>query len=430
MKIVIVGGGVAGLVCGRTLLRKGHEVILLEASDGVGGRVRSDKVEGFTFDRGFQVLFTAYPAAQRQLEYSKLAFRTFEPGAIISKDRKRYVLSDPLRNPSALVPSILSDIVSIKDKLQTVLLVREVISKSIHELISGPDQTTESFLRGKGFSDKYINNFVRPFYGGIFLDNSLNTSAKAFKFDFKMLSQGQTVVPAGGMGQISEQLAQELKDKGGLRLKAKVAEVVRDENGLYSGARLENGEVIAGDAVVVATSAPEAARLTGKPMPTGETSTVNLYFAGTAPLYQGKKLVLNANPNPFVNNTVQVTNIAPDYAPSGQYLLSATVLGKPEGSDEELYQRAMTDLRRIFRGDPHAEVALTGYRPLAIYRIPYGQFAQPPGLHPTLPDNHSGEPRLFFAAEFTEASSINGAMISGEKAAKLIESARPLMPKV
>ena len=319
----------------------------------------------------------------------------------------------------------MSNIVSIKDKLQTLLLVREVTSKTIHQLISGPDETTESFLRSRGFSDKYINNFVRPFYGGIFLDDSLTTSAKAFKFDFKMLSQGQTVVPAAGMGQISQQLAGELREKGSLRLEAKVAELVRDESGRYSGVKLENSEVVSGDTIVVATPAPEAARLTGKPMPAGETSTVNLYFAGTAPLYQGKKLVLNANPNPFVNNTVLLTNIAPEYAPSGQHLLSATVLGKPEGNDEELYQRAMSDLRRIFKGDPYAEVALTGYRPLALYRIPYSQFAQHPGIHPTLPDNQSGETGLFFAAEFTEASSINGAMVSGEKAAQLIESNQP-----
>ncbi len=425
MKIVIVGGGLGGLVCGRTLLRKGHDVTILEASDGVGGRVRSDKVEGFTLDRGFQVLFKAYPASQRQLDYAKLDLRVFEPGAIISKDGRRQVLSDPLRDIGALVPSVLSNIISIRDKLQTVLLLKDVAGKSVHQVISGPDETTESFLRRRGFSDKYINNFIRPFYGGIFLDDSLTTSAKAFKFDFKMLSNGDTVIPSRGMGQITEQLAGELQAKNSIRLKAKVAELVRDESGHYNGARLESGEIVTGDVVVVATTAPEAARLTGKLMPQGQTSTINFYFAGTAPLYKGKKLVLNANPKPFVNNTVQLTNVAPEYAPPGQHLLSATVLGMPEGSDTLLYERAMTDLRRIFRGDPHAAVALTGYRPLALYRIPYGQFAQSPGIHPTLPDNHSGEPGLYFAAEFTEASSINAAMISGEKAAKLIESYQP-----
>ena len=47
------------------MLRAGHQVSVLEADDDVGGRVRSDEQGGFTLDRGFQVLFTAYPAARR-----------------------------------------------------------------------------------------------------------------------------------------------------------------------------------------------------------------------------------------------------------------------------------------------------------------------------------------------------------------------------
>lgn len=423
MKIVIVGAGVAGLVCGRTLQRAGHEVTLLEASDGVGGRVRSDKVAGYTLERGFQVLFTAYPAAQRQLEYSRLDLRRFEPGAIISKDSKRSVLSDPSRDPGATVSSVLTTIVSPLDKLRTLLLTTQLKSQTIEQVISGPDESTESYLHKRGFSTKYINNFIRPFYGGVFLDDSLTTSAKSFRYDFKMLSDGETVVPSGGMGKISEQLAEELFERNSIRLHSQVGELIKDESGRWHGARLENGDSVTGDVVVVATPAPEAARLTGKPMPQGQTSTINLYFAGKIAVYQGKKLVLNANPDSFVNNTVLATNIAPEYAPLGGHLLSATILGVPEASDKELYERGMADLRRIFKGDVQAEVALNTYEPLAIYRIPYGQFAQPPGIHPTLPGNDTGEPGLYFAAEFTEASSLNAAMISGEKAAELIMKA-------
>lgn len=421
MKIVIVGAGLAGLVCGRTLQRAGHNVIILEASDGVGGRARSDKVKGFTLERGFQVLFTAYPAAKRQLDFKRLDLRYFDPGAIISKDGKRYVLSDPLRNPTSLLSSALTPIITLKDKVKTGLLAVELLRKSIDQTIAGPDTTTEDFLRQKGFSDKYINNFVRPFFGGVWLDDSLTTSAKAFKFDFKMLGQGGTVLPSGGVSRIPEQIAEELLTRQAIRLNTKVAELVRDDTGRYTGAKLESGETVTGDVVVIATPAPEATRLTGlDTMPKGQTSTINLYYSGPAPLYKGKKLVLNANPRPFINNLVQITNVLPDHAPPGQHLLSCTVLGVPDESDEALYQKGLTELARIFRGDARAEAALPAYKPLALYRIPYSQFAQPPAIHPTLPDNRSGLPGLFFAAEFTEASSQNAAMISGEKAAKLI----------
>lgn len=421
MKIVIVGAGLAGLVCGRTLQRAGHTVEILEASDGVGGRVRSDKVNGFTLERGFQVLFTAYPAAKRQLDFKRLDLKYFDPGAIISKDGQRYVLSDPIRDPASVVSSALAPVVTLGDKVRTGLLAAELLTQKIGKAIAGPDTTIEEFLQQRGFSDKYINNFIRPFFGGIYLVDPLKVSAKAFKFDFKMLSQGGTTLPAGGVSRIPEQLAEELFTRDAVRLNAKVAELVKDSEGRYTGAKLESGEIVSGDVVVVSVPVPEAARLTGsEALPRGHTSTVNLYYSGPAPLYGGKKLVLNANPQPFVNNLMQVTNVLPDRAPSGQHLLSCTVLGVPDESDEVLYQKGLEDVARIFKGDATAEAALPGYKPLALYRISYGQFAQPPGVHRTLPGNYSGQPGLYFAAEFTEASSLNAAMISGEKAARLI----------
>jgi phytoene dehydrogenase-like protein len=187
-----------------------------------------------------------------------------------------------------------------------------------------------------------------------------------------------------------------------------------------TGARLDDGSSFDADAVVVATPAPEAARLSGLPMPEGSLGTANLYFAGSAPLYTGKKLLLNGEPDAFVNNAVLISNVAPGYAPPDAHLLSATVLGVPSLDDDELAARALADLRRMFVGDAAAQRALDGYRLLRIYRIPYGQFAQPPGIHPGLPDNRSGRPGLFFAGEFTEASSLNAAMISGEKCAEAI----------
>ncbi len=419
MTIVIVGAGVAGLTCARMLDKRGKQVLVLEASDGVGGRVRSDRVDGYIMERGFQVLFTAYPAAKRQLDYQRLDFRAFEPGAIVCKDGKRSVLTDPLRDFKAAIPAALSTVVTPLDKFRTLLLVAEVKRKSRKEILAGPDTSTRSYLQKRGFSSAFINDFASPFYGGIYLENKLVTSAKNFLFDFKMLSDGQTVVPAHGMGAISEQLAEPLQKKGLIRLNTKVAELIQSE-GRVSGVRLENGETIEAEAVVISTPAPEAARLTGLPMPPGQTSTINLYWSGDEAFYQGKKILLNPAQDAFVNNAVLATNIAPEYAPPRKHLLSATILGVPELDDEGLFEKGMADLRQMFVGDAKALQALKSYKPLKVYRIPYGQFAQPPGYHPTLPVNRTDRPGLWLAAEFTEASSLNAAMVSGEKAAKSI----------
>ncbi len=417
-RIVIVGAGLAGLTCGRILLGRGYDVTVLEAADGVGGRVRTDMVDGFRLDRGFQVTFTAYPAVRRNLDLAALDLRVFDPGALIALNRRRVALSDPIRDPAAALPSALTSLITLPDKLRTALLTLLLRADPIPDVLAGPDESTLAFLQRFGFSLRYINRFIRPFYGGIFLDRSLATSAKCFKFDFKMLSVGQTVVPAAGIGAIADQLAAPLA--GRIRLNTPVAALEPAGAGDGPAVRLADGTRLAADRVVVATAAPEAARLTGQPMPPGALGTVNLYWQGTQTVYRGNKILLNANPHAFVNNAVQISNIAPEYAPPGRRLLSATVLGVPLGNDASLYALAMTDLLGMFAGNGAAQAALSTYQPLALYRIPYGQFPQPPGIHPRLPDNDSGLPGILFAGEFTEASSQNAAMISGEKAAALI----------
>jgi phytoene dehydrogenase-like protein len=417
--VAIIGAGVAGLTCAKILNEYGKNVVVLEAAESVGGRVRTDYFEGYRLDRGFQVLFTSYPAVKREINLNQLDLRRLDPGAIICLDGRREVLTDPIRDPTGGIPAALSRVVALPDKLRTLALTLSLRRKTVRQVLEGPDQTSEAFLRTFGFSDRYINNFMRPFFGGIFLDRSLQTSSKALKFDFKMLIDGDIAIPSLGMQAIPEQLAYFLFKKGSIRLNTPVREIIR-ENGRVLGVQLD-GERLEADAVVVATSAPEVSRLTGlQNMPAGKKSTITLYYTGTTRLYKGKKLLLNAYPDALVNNAILLTNIVTEYAPEGKHLLSATLLGEFEQDDETLFKMATQDLRRMFAGDTNTLLALNTYTPLRAYRIPYAQFEQPPGIHPDLPDNATNLERLYLAGEFTEASSINAAMISGEKAARLI----------
>jgi phytoene dehydrogenase-like protein len=407
MRVIIVGAGLAGLTCAKVLSERGAQVVVFEASDGVGGRIRTDEKEGFLLDRGFQVYFTAYPVARRHLDHDTLDFRSFDPGAIICRGEKKSILSDPLRDPKALPPSLLSDAATLRDKLRTAGLAAKSLSAGspTDEADAGEDISTLEYLRASGLSERYIDSFYRPFYGGVFLHRSLYTSSRAFRFTFRMLATGKTVVPARGMGEIPKQIAAHLPEEA-VRLNSTVDSLLREGDSVV-GVRV-GGEEHEADAVVVATEAPVAGELTGETVPEGSVGEVCLYYE-TSGLRSGKKVLLNAAEDAFVNNAVVISNVSERYAPHGHHLLYAVALAGLDSPDAELYRRGVEDLSSWY-----PEVDL---RPLSLRRIPYGQFAQPPGIHGTLPRNRTATPGLFLAGEYTEDASINGSMLSGEKAA-------------
>ncbi len=419
--IAIIGAGLAGLVCAKELVAAGQQVLVLEGSNDIGGRVRTDVTEdGYRFDRGFQVLFTAYPAVQRHLNLEKLKPRIFDPGAIQVKDSKHYEIADPLRKPGDLVAGLLNPLIPVSDKLRVLRLTQQISGLSTSDIFSGKgesdgqDESIEAYLRGLSFTDEgFIDTFARPFYGGILLKRDLSSSARIFQFTYKMLASGNIIVPAEGMQKIPDQLAAHLSE-GALRRNSRVHKLLID-GGKVSGIVLENGERIDAEQVVVATDSPTAAQLTGLSLPTQPVSSTYLYFAGDTQLYTQRKIVLNANADAFINNAVLMTNIAPTYAPPRKHLLSVTVLGSPEGDDEQLAQRCRTELTQWY---PDAD--LSRWKLVKTYRIPFSQFAQPPGIYDQLPDNRTAIEGLFLAGEYTKSSSIQGAMHSGEHAAQAI----------
>ncbi len=425
MTVVIVGAGLAGLVCARHLQKRNLEVMVLEADPEVGGRVRSDHIDGFILDRGFQVLFDQYPAVRRNLDLDALDLQPFEPGAIICQNGQRTVLTDPLRDRRwrDLLEASRSRSAGLADKLRTLRLALSSRNTDNDQRAEPDTQSTATYLREQGFSEQIIESFYRPFFGGVFLERDLITTEALFRFYFRMFSAGQTTLPAQGIGAMTQQLAAPLVMTNSVRTNSPVGGLLSD-SGRVTGVLLTNGQQISADAVVLATDAPSAARLAPPEAklhtPEGALGTTTLYFAGAEPLYHSRKIVLNANPNPLVNNAQMVSNVAPSYAPDGRHLLSVAVLGIPEMSDAQLVVAVMRDLRKMFAGNAQALRALATYYPLRIYRIPYAQFPQPPGIYRTLPSHGTMMQGLYIAAEYTDASSINGAMTSGERCAATV----------
>ena len=112
--VMVVGAGLAGLTCAHHLRGHDLDVVVLEAGDVVGGRVRTDVVDGFRLARGFQVLNTAYPEVGRVLDLDALGLCALDSAAVVHVDGRHVRLPNPLRRPTAvkdLVTAPLGEIV-------------------------------------------------------------------------------------------------------------------------------------------------------------------------------------------------------------------------------------------------------------------------------------------------------------------------------
>ncbi|MFB6174263.1 MAG: NAD(P)/FAD-dependent oxidoreductase [Halobacteriales archaeon] len=416
-RILVAGGGLAGLTAARHLAADGFDVQVIERRDTVGGRVRTDREDGFLLDRGFQVLFPAYPAVRRELDLGALDLRRFEPGATIARPGERSVLADPLRAPRRAPASLANREVSVADKLRTLRLRLELTRRDWESCFAGPDESIRSYLRGRGFSERFVGNFAAPFYGGITLDRSLSTSRAVFEYTFKAMAEGPIAVPAGGMGAIPDQLAAGARDAGATVETDAAVEAVtpRDSGGV--SLRVEGAEMEA-DAAVVATDPPTAGELTGvDAIPTDARGCVTQYFTLPRPAPGGEgRLVLNAG-GTGPNHVAPLSAVAPEYAPDGRALLSAVFLGDPDPDDAELAERTRAALASWYPERGFGDLAL-----LRTDRIRFAQFEQPPGFREGLPDASAPEGDVFLAGDYTRWSSIDAAIESGRATAAAVRT--------
>jgi phytoene dehydrogenase-like protein len=404
--VLIIGAGLAGLCCARHLLEHGVSFQILEATDGIGGRVRTDEVDGFLLDRGFQVLLTAYPEATRVLDYPRLELKCFTPGALSWYASRMHMLADPWRTPGMWREAFRSDFGTLRDKLRIAKLRRRLRRTTIEEIFRRPERSTNEALLSLGFSKQFMHRFFRPFLGGILLDRELKSSSRMFEFVFKMLAEGDTAVPARGMGAIPAQLAEKLP-AGAVRLNMPVEAVHENE------VTLAGREKLRARAVVMATDGPSAAHLLGGAEPGSHSVTCFYYEAEECPVPQ-PLLVLNGDGAGPVNNFAVISQVAPSYAPAEKHLISTTVLGTQKLTEAQLSGFIIAQMKNWF-----GKVAST-WRLLKSYKIAHAQPKQFPGALEPPQRPVRIRPGLFVCGDHRDNASINGAMVSGRRAAEAV----------
>lgn len=404
---VIVGAGVAGLACALRLHEAGLSVQILEASDRVGGRVRTDDVDGFRLDRGFQVLLEAYPECRRVLDYEALDLQPFEPGALIWTGHGLTRLSDPFRRPRQALGTVFGTPGTLTDKLRIVRLRQKVRRGEPDDLFGRPELSALEDLRVHGFSPEIVEAFFRPFFGGVFLDRDLGVSSRLFRFVFRMFSEGSASVPATGMEAIPRQMAARLP-AGCVRVGTPVEAVA------HGRATLRSGEEVRADAVVVATDGPEAGRLISGLDP-GESSGVTcLYFDADGPPVRGPTLVLDGVGDGPVCNLAVMSEVSASYAPRDRALVAASVVGDGWGEVSELERGARSQLGRWFG------TAVSSWRLVRAYPIPHALPRQGPGVLNPAERSVALAPGIFVCGDHRETATLNGAMHSGRRAAEAI----------
>lgn len=399
--VVIVGAGLAGLTAARVLSEAGVDAVVFEASDGVGGRVRSDVVDGFVLDRGFQVLLTGYPEIHRHLDIAALDLKAFEPGALMWRNGKGTVIGDPFRRPGTLASTTLAPIGSPVDKARVALMRARLRRADPRRLLRGDDIPTARALHERGFSQAAIERFFTPLFGGIQLDPHLSASSRMFDVIFRTLATGDSAVPARGMGQISAQLAARAH-RVPVHLSTAVAHVAPGR------VTLDDGSAVSCRVVVVATEGPVASRLLGL-APVGSRAAGCVWFDAPRSPVDGRYIVLDGTGAGPVLNVAVMSDVSPSYAPAGRHLIAAALPGVADGDLEAL---ARTQLRAWW--GPQVDE----WRHLRTDSIPHGQPAQDPPFSPkkrvSLGDG------MFVAGDHRDTASIQGAMFSGRRCAEAV----------
>lgn len=407
---IIVGGGISGLSAALHLSRGGQTVKVLEASSRIGGRIKTDVVDGYLLDRGFQVYLDAYPEGKLILDYKALKLKKFISGAkLFLPNGSKDVFVDPLKHPKYFFTSLSSSAGDFSDKLNLYALSRRLSRSRNRSIFKKENKTTSAIFKEYGFSDNMIKYFLQPFYAGIFLESNLSTSRRMFDFVLKMFKKGNGTVPVFGMEEIPKQMAGQLP-QGTILTHQRCTSIVNKQ------VKVESGEsYIAGKAIILATENPgHLLEGTTSQSQAPPASTTCVYFSAPNPPYKEPLIGLFSHDNRIVNNMAVMSNVSREYAPSGDALISLSLSGDFK-DNTELIGAALKDISPWFPSS-----ITDSWTFIKTYHIPHALPNQSKVSYDLDISAARINDNLYTCGDYMLQGSINGALRSGRQLAEYL----------
>ncbi len=329
-EVVIVGAGVAGLSCARVLNEHGITYTVLEKSSRPGGRIKTDYLDGFQLDHGFQVLQTGYPGIDQHLNLASLQLSSFPAGVAIRHNGRFHAIADPRHHPESLYSTVFSSIGSLADRLRMLKLAVSLSRSPMEKIFVEPEEKTIDFLRNRGFSERFIQSFFTPFFAGASLDLSLEASSRVLKYVTRLFATGNAALPAGGMAAVVDQLAAGFPEHC-LQYNREVVDIEQRV------VRLSDGTAVKAGKIVIAVPLPGCAQLLHFDSAQQSVGETCLYFSAEwQPPFNHPFLLLNGEGRGPINNIAFPSLVSPSYAPEGKTLVAVVVLGDDYLGNDDL----------------------------------------------------------------------------------------------
>lgn len=407
LDVIIIGAGLSGLSAAYHLQSKGYSVAVFEASGKVGGRCKSDYIDGFILDRGVHFFQKAFSESRTAFDYRTLRMESIYPGVMLHYNHNFHLVTNPVKKIGDSLSLAFLPFMTFKDKMKMGSFLTYLMANTEENFKKLKDISTRAFLESRGFSQKLIESFFKPLNQAIFLDNSLSTSAYIFASMMKNFSFEESAIPAYGIGSIAVQLSEKLEDNT-VKLHSRVKQIFDD------GIELTTGEFIAAKSVIVSIPPHEIE----KTIPEYKTDisfnhVTCMYFATKTPPVNSPILLLNGENQGIVNHVFVPSTIQPSYAPPGSHLVSVTLNTSEYHEDDELIDNVLNELIDWFG------IKVNDWVHLKTYHIPHA-LPNIQSFHEY--QYHEERNGVFFCGDYLSYGSVNNAVSSGKSVADAVDT--------